>query len=78
MWEKLFRKADVLWQNRYAMIFKKGDFVTSPSGAGIVYADQQADEVQVLITATNNVETFNEEDVEYDNSEGNSPEGLDA
>ena len=48
------------------MIFKKGDKVTTPHGDGTVNADQTANEVSVLISESNTIETFNEEDIDYD------------
>ena len=59
------------------MAFKKGDKVTTPSGGGMVYQDQEADKVQILITATDKVETFDEENVEADTSPGNTREVWD-
>jgi hypothetical protein len=60
------------------MIFKKGDRVTTPYGAGIVFDDQQANEVKVLITATDAVATFTAEDIDYEVSSADSREGLDS
>lgn len=48
------------------MIFKKNDRVTTPSGDGVVFEDQQNNEVKVLIQSTNKVELFVEEDIDYD------------
>ncbi|MXV51223.1 hypothetical protein GS399_09605 [Pedobacter sp. HMF7647] len=48
------------------MIFKKNDKVTTPSGYGLVNKDQEANEVEVKITQTGEIETFNEEDIDYD------------
>ena len=59
------------------MNLKKGDKVTTPAGGGMVYADPEDNKVEVLITATDKVEIFDEKNIEPDSSSGNTREVWD-
>lgn len=78
-WENAlnFFREHLLEQEIRHMKFKKGEKVTTPSGGGIVFADQTTQKVEVLINATDKVETFEEEKVDHDSSEGNTREVWD-